>query len=81
MRTLDGMMARMGFGADDTGPNVAALRDVVATEMAHGMVDHSAGTWAPGKHSAEERAAAMLEVHRAIERGDYVELTPEDWDD
>lgn len=68
-KTLDEMMLGMGFGPDDTGPNVTELRASVAKQIENGLINHSAGTWAPGNHSAEYRAAAFLELDHAINAG------------
>ena len=74
MRTLDEMMARMGFTATDTGPHVTDLRKLVARQMSEGMTNRSAGTWAPGDHSAEDRAQAFLEMEWAIQQGHCYEV-------
>jgi hypothetical protein len=75
MRTLDEMMGHMGFAPTDTGPNVTNLRKIVARQMSEGMVNRSAGTWAP-EHGpagmnlpAEERARAFLEIEWAMAQG------------
>jgi hypothetical protein len=78
--TLDHMMKRMGFDPADTGPYATELRKMVARQMANGMTDRSAGTWAPGDHSAEDRARALLEVEYAIERGHFYEVRNIDGD-
>jgi hypothetical protein len=68
-KTLDEMMRGMGFEPSDVGPNVLELRGVVARQIENGLINRSAGTWAPGDHSAEVRAAAFLELERAIQEG------------
>lgn len=81
VRTLDEMMARMGFAPTDTGPFVTELRALIARQMSQGMVDRSAGTWAPGEHTAEDRARTLLQVEWAMEHGHAHEVKniDEDW--
>lgn len=67
--TLEQMMARMGFEPTDTGPYVTELRKLVERQMAEGLVSRSAGTWAPGNHSAEDRARAFLAHEWSMQQG------------
>lgn len=80
-RTLDEMMTKMGFNPGDTGPNVTELRKLVERQMQEGLVNRSAGSWAPGNHTAEDRAKAFLEVEKALASGDYEEIDPMTADD
>lgn len=79
-KSLDEMMAGMGFATSDIGPNVTELRVIVGHQIDNGLINRSAGTWAPEhgpagmKLSAEERAAAFLEVESAIEKRMYRQL-------
>lgn len=81
---LDEMMYEMGFLSTDTGPNVTELREIVDRQMKNGLTYRSAGTWshecgyAGMKLSAEDRAAAFLEIEKAIEAGRFVEIGPVD---
>lgn len=70
-RTADEIMLRMGFPETETGPYVTQLRALIAEQVKHGLVDHSSGTWAPGRHSAETRAKALLGMHWAMDRGHH----------
>lgn len=74
-KTLDEMMLGMGFLSTDAGPNVTELRRTVEIQMRNGLINRSAGSWAPGEHSAEDRAAAFLEIDRAIRQGRFTEMT------
>lgn len=81
MRTLDQMMSRMGFETTDTGPYVTELRAVVARQMSEGLISRSAGTWAPGNHSAEDRARAFLAYEWSMQQWHSyrVENIDRDW--
>jgi hypothetical protein len=70
------IMRNMGFADDDEGPLVLKLRGEIARQVhEHGLVNRSAGTWAPEhglagmKLSQEERARAILEMEWSIARG------------
>lgn len=77
---LDQMMSRMGFEPTDTGPYVSDLRKLVKRQMSEGMVNRSAGTWAPkyglagNRLSPEERARCFLEVEWEMEHGHSYEV-------
>jgi hypothetical protein len=74
-KTLDEIMEGMDFKPSDTGPNVTELRKVVQKQMENGLIDRSAGTWT-GVYTAEERAAALLEVENAIAAGQFKDDCP-----
>jgi hypothetical protein len=72
--TLDQMMLRKGFEPTDTGPYVTELRKITIRQMSEGLTNASYGSWAPGEHSAEDRAKALLELDWAIQQGHYHEV-------
>lgn len=68
------IMYRMGFSEADTGPMVTELRTLIKRQVSQGLVNRSAGTWAPEhglagmKLSPEERARVFLEVEWELEQ-------------
>lgn len=78
---LDQMMIRMGFEPTDTGPYVTELRVLIAKQMANGLISRSGGTWAPGNHSAEDRARAFLAHEWSMQQGHFyrVDNMDHDW--
>jgi hypothetical protein len=72
----DVIMKRMGFEPSDEGRMVSRLRGEIARQVhEHGLVNRSAGTWAPEYGPAgmflgsEERARAFLEMEWSLARG------------
>lgn len=65
----------MGFLPEHSGPNVQALREVIARRVSNGLTYMSAGSWSPGCGPAgmnltpEERARAFLAIEWAQENG------------
>jgi hypothetical protein len=57
-RAADDIIRGMGFPDDATGPYVTALRRLVREQVAQGMTNRSAGTWADPTiwNDHEERA-------------------------
>lgn len=74
MPTADEIMARMGFQPDDPNPHVAGLRTVVDRQISEGLQNRSYGSWAPGNHSDEVRAKALLEADWEIQHGHCCEV-------
>lgn len=77
---LDQMMARMGFSPTDNGRYVTDLRKLVRRQISEGMINRSAGSWAP-EHGlggmrlpAEERARAFLEMEWELAQGHSYEV-------
>lgn len=68
-RTPDEIMKRMGFPVEAKGLHIDALRESVAQQHSHGLVDRSPGTWASSPASLEERAKELLAWDWAIARG------------
>lgn len=80
--TPEQLMLNIGFPPTETGPYVTELREHIARQMAYGMTNRSAGTFAEECYardenrfitgyniSPEERARAMLEMDWAMENG------------
>lgn len=64
------LMEDMGFTAEDRGPFVTALFDLMRRKAADGCAYVSPGSWAPGSMpSAEERARSYLAFEWAVEHG------------
>lgn len=69
-RTPEQIMERMRFAVTDRGPYVTELRALIARQVAEGLTDRSAGSWAGDVFpDAEERAKALLSWEWATERG------------
>lgn len=63
------IMLKMGFPETEVGPHVTELRKLIRRQVSEGMTDRSAGTWAPGNHSHEDRAKAFLSSEWSMQRG------------
>lgn len=83
MVSAEEIIRHMGFPDTECGPFVTALRASVAKQVADGMTNRSGGTWAPGNHSYEDRAKALLAWDWELEHGHHYRVEAIDgfaWD-